>query len=91
MSDTAVYHLAGRPVNPHTTSLILGQQSDSVYAEVPNEGCCFNDNTYELIPSHKETAKLKLNNNTYEPLEDIRPKHNTSSWGKVSNQNTVNS
>ncbi|XP_028287299.1 LOW QUALITY PROTEIN: SH2 domain-containing protein 7-like [Parambassis ranga] len=81
-SDTAVYHLAGRPGSPHTTSLTLGQQSDSVYAEVPNEGCCFSDNTYELIPSHKETAKPKLNSNTYEPLEDIRPKHNTSSWGK---------
>uniref|UniRef100_A0A3B5B0E6 SH2 domain-containing protein 7-like n=1 Tax=Stegastes partitus TaxID=144197 RepID=A0A3B5B0E6_9TELE len=88
MNDGAVYHLAGRPGSPHTTpfdtrSLIPKQHGDSVYAEVSGEvpaGCFPRDSAYELIPSHKETAQPKPNSNTYEPLEDIRPKHN-SSWG----------
>uniref|UniRef100_A0A3Q1ALX7 SH2 domain-containing protein n=1 Tax=Amphiprion ocellaris TaxID=80972 RepID=A0A3Q1ALX7_AMPOC len=88
MSDGAVYHLAG---SPHTTlfdtrSSIPNQHDNSVYAEVSTEdpsGRFPHDSAYELIPNHKETAQSKPNSNTYEPLEDIRRKHN--SWGlKVS-------
>ncbi|XP_032380292.1 SH2 domain-containing protein 7 [Etheostoma spectabile] len=87
MSDSAVYHLAGRPGSPITTptgarSLASEQHSASVYAEVPIEAAVGRfppDNTYELIPGHENTPKP--NNNTYEPLEDIRPKQNHSSWG----------
>lgn len=81
MSHSAVYHLAGRPGSPHTASsdgtLSLDQHSNSVYAEVPSEAP-FNrfsqDNTYELIPGHEDGVQPKPNNNTYEPLEDVRPK-----------------
>lgn len=81
MSHSAVYHLAGRPSSPHTASsdgsLTLDQHSNSVYAEVPNEAL-FNrfpqDNTYELIPGHEDGAHPNPNSNTYEPLEDVRPK-----------------
>ncbi|XP_042352254.1 SH2 domain-containing protein 7-like isoform X2 [Plectropomus leopardus] len=87
MSDGAVYHLAGKPGSPHTTSSHTRssapeQHSDSVYAEVPDEAVISrfpHDNTYELIPCHEDAA------NTYEPLEDIRPKHHHSSWGLKQN------
>ncbi|KAK9516659.1 hypothetical protein VZT92_024578 [Zoarces viviparus] len=78
ISDGAVYHLAGRPGSPHTTS------SGTRYAEVPNEavvGRFPRDNTYELIPGHEDTATPEPNSNTYEPLEDIRPKHKHPSFG----------
>lgn len=87
MEDNAVYFLAGRPINPRTTTSSdtrSEQHSDSVYAEVPGEataGHFPNDGTYELIPGHEDTAQPKPKGNTYEPLEDIRPKHNHSSWG----------
>nr|XP_046249386.1 SH2 domain-containing protein 7-like [Scatophagus argus] len=82
MSDSGVYHLAGKPGSPHTTSSETRseQHRDSVYAEVPGEflvGCYPQVNTYELLPGHEDTAKPKTHSNTYEPLEDIRPK----SWG----------
>lgn len=98
-SNAAIYHLAGRPGSPHTTppemrSSTAGQHSDSaVYAEVPNDalaGSFPHVNAYELIPGHEDAArpKPKPNSNTYEPLEDMRPKNNHSSLGlKVSSQN----
>lgn len=84
MDDSAVYHLAGRPGSPHTTSsdtrsTTSRQQNDSVYAEVSHEAAFAQSNTYELIAGDQDTAHLKANN-TYEPLEDVRPK-----TGKVSN------
>uniref|UniRef100_A0A8P4JZ00 SH2 domain-containing protein n=1 Tax=Dicentrarchus labrax TaxID=13489 RepID=A0A8P4JZ00_DICLA len=83
MSDNAVYHLAGRPGSPHTTlsETRSEEQSDSVYAEVPGDaviGRFTHARTYELVPGHEDTAEPQPN--TYEPLEDIRPKHNHS-WG----------
>ncbi|XP_039989132.1 LOW QUALITY PROTEIN: SH2 domain-containing protein 7-like [Xiphias gladius] len=78
MNDSAVYHLAGKSGSPRvasseTSSLTFEQHSDSVYTEVPNER--FSPyNTYELIPGHEDAADLKTNSNTYEPLEDFRPK-----------------
>ncbi|XP_044047943.1 SH2 domain-containing protein 7-like [Siniperca chuatsi] len=82
MSDNTVYHLAGRPGSPHTSSdmrMSSEQQSDSVYAEVTGDaliGRFPHDNTYELLPGHEDAAKPKPNR-----LEDIRPKHNHSSLG----------
>ncbi|XP_038561991.1 SH2 domain-containing protein 7-like [Micropterus salmoides] len=82
MSDNAVYHLAGRPDSPHTTSFetrTSSEQSQSLYAEVTSEALVARfpqENTYELIPGLVDTAKLKPNR-----LEDMGPKHNHSSWG----------
>lgn len=79
MGDSAVYLLAGRPGSPPTTS------SATRYAEVPMTSPP-HENTYERIPGHEEPATPEPNCNTYEPLEDIRPKHKHSSFGlKVSN------
>lgn len=85
LSEGGVYHLAGRPHTTHTSQL----HSDSLYAEVPTEalvGRFPHDNTYELIPGRGDSA------DTYEPLEDIKPKHHQSFWGlKVSNDVTMHS
>uniref|UniRef100_A0A8C2WBM4 SH2 domain-containing protein n=1 Tax=Cyclopterus lumpus TaxID=8103 RepID=A0A8C2WBM4_CYCLU len=82
ISGSAVYHMAGRPGSPHTTS------SGTRYAEVPNEavvGRFPHDNTYELIPGHEDAATPEPNSNTYESVKDIRPKHKHSYSGlKVS-------
>ncbi|XP_056243568.1 SH2 domain-containing protein 7-like [Seriola aureovittata] len=82
MSHSGVYHLAGRPGSPHTASSEAGslaseESINSVYAKVPNEALFSRfsqDNTYELIPGHEDAAHPKPNSNTYEPLEDVRPK-----------------
>ncbi|XP_076589977.1 uncharacterized protein LOC143322583 [Chaetodon auriga] len=84
-SESAVYHLAGRPSSAHTTSSEMRseQHTDAVYAEVNSEalgGRVPHVNTYEPIPGHEDTASPKPTSNTYEPLEDIRPKH-SQSWG----------
>ncbi|KAM9855094.1 uncharacterized protein ACBR49_003625 [Aulostomus maculatus] len=91
-SHSAVYHLAGRQRSPHTTpaearSLPAEQDGGSVYSVVPSEaasaaGFLPRDNMYELIPGQEENrAQHKSTSHTYEPLEDIRPKHNHSLWG----------
>lgn len=84
LTHNAVYHMAGRPRSTHTTSTEFRSRPSE---EVPTEafvGCLHHDNTYEFIPDQEVTAEHKSNSNTYEPLEDIRPKH--SFWGlKVSN------
>uniref|UniRef100_A0A3Q0QXV6 SH2 domain containing 7 n=1 Tax=Amphilophus citrinellus TaxID=61819 RepID=A0A3Q0QXV6_AMPCI len=79
VSDNAVYHLAGRPGSPHTTSFdtrlsIPEEHTDSVYAEVSSEAPA--DFTYEPIRCQKETINPadQANSNTYEPLQDIRRK-----------------
>ncbi|XP_078023997.1 uncharacterized protein LOC117262805 [Epinephelus lanceolatus] len=84
MRDSAVYHLAGSPhtTSSRTRSLTSEQHNGSVYAEVTDEagaGRFLHENTYELIPDHEDAATP--NSNTYEPLEDVRPKHHHSSWG----------
>ncbi|XP_054476718.1 SH2 domain-containing protein 7-like [Anoplopoma fimbria] len=80
MNDGAIYHLAGRPGSPHTTSSVIR------YDEVPNEAVIGSfplDNTYELISGDEDTATPEPDSNTYEPLNDIRPKHKHSScWLK---------
>lgn len=86
-NDSAVYHLAGRPGSPHTTvsDTRAEQHRDSLYAEVPSEslfGRVPYISTYER--HHGDVVKRVPSSNTYEPVEDIRPKQ--SSWGlKVSN------
>ncbi|XP_041795640.1 SH2 domain-containing protein 7-like isoform X2 [Chelmon rostratus] len=82
ISESAVYHLAGRPSGTHTTSTEARAErhTDSVYAEVTSEalaGRVPHVNTYEPIPGHEDTATAKPNSNTY---EDIRPKQ-SQSWG----------
>lgn len=82
MSNNAVYHLAG-PASFNNRSSTAEQQSNSLYTEVAIETPVLNqDNTYELIPDHKEPVKP---NSSYEPVEDSKRKSNNSSWGiKVS-------
>lgn len=75
VNDSAVYHLAGRPGSPHTTSFdtrlsIPEEHADSVYAEVSGEAPA--DFTYEPIRG-QEIVDPTINN-TYEPLQDIRCK-----------------
>ncbi|KAM6936943.1 uncharacterized protein FYW49_020755 [Xenentodon cancila] len=87
MGDSGVYHLAGRPgaCSPTATdnrSLPSKQRCDSLYAEVASEASTItHDSTYEPLPGHKETAKPKPCSNTYEPMGDFKPKHNSSSSG----------
>ncbi|XP_029290223.1 SH2 domain-containing protein 7-like [Cottoperca gobio] len=91
MSDSVVYHLAGRPGSPYTTSSgtrssASEQHSNSVYAEVSNKATVVQfPHTYEQIAGHEDTDAPKPNSNTYEPLKDIRPKHNHCSWGLKNN------
>lgn len=82
MSDNAVYHLAG-PASFNKRSSTAEEQSNSLYAEVAIETPDLNqDDTYELIPDHKEPAKPNI---SPEPAEDSKRKYNNSSWGiKVS-------
>ncbi|KAM3608750.1 uncharacterized protein V6R79_004036 [Siganus canaliculatus] len=68
VSDSAIYHLAGRPGSPHTTPAEVS--SNALTGHVPDT------NTYELIPGQG----ARPDSNTYEPLEDVRPKNNHSSW-----------
>ncbi|KAF3688801.1 SH2 domain-containing protein 7 [Channa argus] len=87
MSDAAVYHLAGKPGSSHkelseTRLVTSGQHINSVYAEVSNEVSFTRDNTYELVPDHQDTVHPKTFSNTYEPLEDIRPKPVKNDNGK---------
>uniref|UniRef100_A0A8D3AYK8 SH2 domain containing 7 n=1 Tax=Scophthalmus maximus TaxID=52904 RepID=A0A8D3AYK8_SCOMX len=82
LGDSAVYHLAGKHGIPHTapsgtSSGTLVKHSDSVYAEVPSEAPfsrLSRGNTYELIPGREDSVHLKPKSNTYELLEDVRPK-----------------
>ncbi|KAM7002290.1 uncharacterized protein LKV04_003596 [Tautogolabrus adspersus] len=89
MNDNAVYHLAGRPGCLQTAaselrSLTSEEHEDSMYAEISTEAlhCRIpHVNKYKMIPVHKDAARPEPDSNTYEPLEDIRPRHNHSSWG----------
>lgn len=81
VSDGAVYYLAGRPGSPHTAraSEAQRQQEDSVYAEVKHVGAC------QPTRGREEAAQPEDGSDTYEPVEDVRPKHKRSSWvSKVS-------
>lgn len=67
------------------------EKSDATYAEVPCEprpNHLILENTYEQIPESRSTTNPLENTvqgNTYETLEDFKPKSNESAWGfKVS-------
>ncbi|KAK5867368.1 hypothetical protein PBY51_011868 [Eleginops maclovinus] len=82
MSDTAVYHLAGRASSPHNASSGTGspeQHRDTVYAKVSNKGHF--SHTYEQIPGHKDTVTPEPDSNTYEPLKNVRPKNGQHTCG----------
>ncbi|XP_060932083.1 SH2 domain-containing protein 7-like [Limanda limanda] len=80
--EPALYYLAGKSGCPHsavseTSSETSEQSSESPYAEVAGLALFSHlpgDNTYELIPVHKDSVDPETGNNTYEPLEDLRPK-----------------
>ncbi|XP_029009415.1 SH2 domain-containing protein 7-like [Betta splendens] len=40
------------------------------------------DNTYELIPEHEDAGRPQPGGNTYEPLEDLRPRPSKNENGK---------
>ncbi|XP_075995018.1 uncharacterized protein LOC142989396 [Genypterus blacodes] len=65
LCNSQVYHLAGSP----------GGSQVAPAANFPP------DDTYELIPGHKGPDRPEPTGDTYEPLEDFRPKHILSSWG----------
>ncbi|XP_060891391.1 SH2 domain-containing protein 7-like [Labrus mixtus] len=88
MNVDPVYHLAGRPGCQQTAaselSLTSEEHEESMYAEVSTEALLCripHVNKYKTIPVHKDADRPGPDSNTYEPLEDIRPKHNHSSWG----------
>lgn len=75
ISESAVYHLAGSPhASSEIRSMASGQHNHSLYADVSGDPPFSCDNTYELIPGHEDAGHDNLSSNTYEPLEDIRPK-----------------
>ncbi|CAJ1056659.1 LOW QUALITY PROTEIN: SH2 domain-containing protein 7-like [Xyrichtys novacula] len=85
-SDSAVYHLAGRPGSPHAElrSLTSVQHHESVYTEVTDEALLYRNphfNTYESISVSDDPAQPEPNSITYEPPMDIRPKSSHSSCG----------
>ncbi|XP_032438639.1 LOW QUALITY PROTEIN: uncharacterized protein LOC116732519 [Xiphophorus hellerii] len=83
LSDHSVYHLAGShsPTASETASS-TEQLDDSLYAEVSIEAPVIdNDNTYEILPNHKEPVKPKAKRNTQEPGEETKRKFNNGSWG----------
>ncbi|KAK2842295.1 hypothetical protein Q5P01_012495 [Channa striata] len=87
MSDNAVYHLAGKPGNPHvelpeTRLGTSGQHNNSVYAEVSAEVPFPRHNAYELVPGQEDAMYSKPFSNTYEPLEDLRSKPVKNDNGK---------
>lgn len=84
VSDRAVYYLAGRPGSPHAAFVSEAQRQqqqhrDSVYAEVTHVGAL------EPTQSREEATQPEDDGDTYEPVDDVRPKHKRSSWvSKVS-------
>lgn len=89
LSDRSFYQLAGKSANPK--DMKQQENSDAMYAEVPCEPRPHHlllENTYEQIPESSSTTNPKENSvqgNTYETLEDFKPKPSESAWGfKVS-------
>lgn len=73
--SAGVYHLAG---SPGLCEPRLQRQEDVVYTEVPGQ--------LEALPRGGESSPGM---NTYEPVEDVRPRPKQASWGlKVSTFHT---
>ncbi|KAK3526777.1 hypothetical protein QTP70_033587 [Hemibagrus guttatus] len=85
LSDHSFYQLAGKSAKQKD----MQQQgkSDATYAEVPCEprpNHLLLENTYEQIPESRSTTNPNENSvqgNTYETLEDFKPKPSESTWG----------
>lgn len=89
LSDHSFYQLAGK--SAQQGDMKQEEKSDATYAEVPCEprsNHLLLENTYEQIPESRSTTNPKENSvqgNTYETLEDFKPKPTESTWGfKVS-------
>lgn len=89
LSDHSFYQLAGKSANRE--DMKQEEKSDGTYAEVPCEprsNHLLIENTYEQIPESRSTTNQNENSvhgNTYETLEDFKPKPSESTWGfKVS-------
>ncbi|KAI4872198.1 hypothetical protein NFI96_031038 [Prochilodus magdalenae] len=85
--DNSFYQLAGQP-GRQTASVTTEQNRNAMYAKVPCEPVPnrfhIEENTYEPIPELRHTPNLKessAHGNTYETLEDCKPKPSESSWG----------
>ncbi|XP_072529781.1 uncharacterized protein [Salminus brasiliensis] len=92
LCDNSFYQLAGQPGNPRDTkqavSATAQQNADVTYAEVPldptSNRFCKEENMYEQIPEPRHTPSAKgssAHGNTYETLEDCKPKSSESTWG----------
>ncbi|MCI4381797.1 hypothetical protein PGIGA_G00256190 [Pangasianodon gigas] len=85
LSDHSFYQLAGKSANP--TDMKQQEKSDATYAEVPCEpgpNHLLLENTYEQIPETMSTTnpkEISVQGNTYETLEDFKPKPSESAWG----------
>ncbi|XP_053342969.1 SH2 domain-containing protein 7 [Clarias gariepinus] len=83
--DNSFYQLAGMSANQN--DIKQQEKSDAMYAEVPCEPRLkhFNlENTYEQIPESRSTTNPMENSvqgNTYETLENFKPKPSESTWG----------
>ncbi|XP_007228324.2 SH2 domain-containing protein 7 [Astyanax mexicanus] len=93
--NNSFYQLAGKPSNlrdPKQAVPVKTQQdTDVTYAEVPLDPMLNRfrkeENMYEQIPEPRHTPITKgssaqgSSGNTYETLEDCKPKSNESTWG----------
>ncbi|XP_017341211.1 SH2 domain-containing protein 7 isoform X2 [Ictalurus punctatus] len=85
LSDHSFYQLAGKSASQNDRK--QQEKSDATYAEVPCEprpNHLLVENTYEQIPESRSTTNPKENSvqgNTYETLEDFKPKPSESAWG----------
>lgn len=89
LNDHSFYQLAGKSANQE--DMRQEEKIDAMYAEVPCEpepNHLLLENTYEQIPESRSTKNQNENSvqgNTYETLEDFKPKPSESTWGfKVS-------
>lgn len=85
LSDQSFYQLAGK--SALQDDMKQEDKSDATYAEVPCEprsNHLLLENTYEQIPESRTTTNPEENSvqgNTYETLEDFKPKPSESTWG----------
>ncbi|GAA6105055.1 SH2 domain-containing protein 7 isoform X1 [Tachysurus ichikawai] len=85
LSDHSFYQLAG--TSAQQIDMQQRGKSDATYAEVPCEprpNHLLLENTYEQIPESRSTTNPNENSvhgNTYETLEDFKPKPSESTWG----------
>lgn len=91
LSDNSFYQLAG--LSAKQIDMQQQGKSDAMYAEVPCEpkqSHFLSENPYEQISESKSTTVSdSVQGNTYETLEDFKPKPSESAWGfKVHDNNS---